>query len=141
MTTEATKQFNPKTYWLIAWSFFRRYPVFPAFILIVLVIAAIIGPTVAPYERDIGDVRARHNSPGTVDIKFPTKPKGGIDLTDTRVSAGSTFTTTYELPTDNQIFDYDKDGSYNNNIAWNEETPNSPDILFSNISQEGSLLT
>lgn len=142
MATETTSsQFNPLKYWIIAWSFFRRYPVFPAVILIVLVIAAIIGPTVAPYERDIGDVRARHNLPGTVDIKFPTKPKGGIDLTDTDIAAGSTFFATYELPTDNQIFDIGKDGSYNNDISWNESTPNTPDILFSNITQEGAILT
>ena len=142
MATETTSsQFNPLKYWIIAWSFFRRYPVFPGVILIVLVIAAIIGPTVAPYERDIGDVRARHNLPGTVDIKFPTKPKGGIDLTDTDIAAGSTFIATYELPTDNQIFDIGKDGSYNNDISWNESTPNTPDILFSNITQEGAILT
>ena len=48
--------------------------------------------------------------------------------------------TTYELPTDNQIFDIDKDGSYNNNISWNEDSPNTPDILFSNITQEGAVL-
>ena len=142
MATETTSsQFNPLKYWLITWSFFRRYPVFPGVILVVLVIAAIIGPTVAPYERDIGDVRARHNLPGTVDIKFPTKPKGGIDLTDTDIAAGSTFIATYELPTDNQIFDIGKDGSYNNDISWNESTPNTPDILFSNITQEGAILT
>ena len=142
MATETTSsQFNPLKYWLITWSFFRRYPVFPAVILIVLVIGAIIGPTVAPYERDIGDVRARHNLPGTVDIKFPTKPKGGIDLTDTDIAAGSTFIATYELPTDNQIFDIGKDGSYNNDISWNENTPNTPDILFSNITQEGAILS
>ena len=142
MATEtSSSQFNPLKYWLITWSFFRRYPVFPAVILIVLVIAAIIGPTVAPYERDIGDVRARHNLPGTVDIKFPTKPKGGIDLTDTDIAAGSTFFATYELPTDNQIFDIGKDGSYNNDISWNESTPNTPDILFSNITQEGPILS
>lgn len=142
MATETTSsQFNPLKYWFIAWSFFRRYPVFPGVILIVLVIAAIIGPTVAPYERDIGDVRARHNLPGTVDIKFPTKPKGGIDLTDTDIAAGSTFIATYELPTDNQIFDIGKDGSYNNDISWNESTPNTPDILFSNITQEGAILS
>ena len=142
MATETTSsQFNPLNYWLITWSFFRRYPVFPAVILIVLVIAAIIGPTVAPYERDIGDVRARHNLPGTVDIKFPTKPKGGIDLTDTDIAAGSTFIATYELPTDNQIFDIGKDGSYNNDISWNEDSPNTPDILFSNITQEGAILS
>ena len=142
MATETTSsQFNPLKYWFITWSFFRRYPVFPGVILIVLVIAAIIGPTVAPYERDIGDVRARHNLPGTVDIKFPTKPKGGIDLTDTDIAAGSTFIATYELPTDNQIFDIGKDGSYNNDISWTESTPNTPDILFSNITQEGAILS
>ena len=44
MATETTSsQFNPLKYWLITWSFFRRYPVFPGVILIVLVIAAIIG--------------------------------------------------------------------------------------------------
>ncbi len=142
MATETTSsQFTPLKYWLVTWSFFRRYPVFPSVILIVLVIAAIIGPSVAPYERDIGDVRARHNLPGTVDIKFPTKPKGGIDLTDSDIAAGSTFIATYELPTDNQIFDIGKDGSYNNDIAWNENTPNTPDILFSNITQEGAILS
>ena len=142
MTTEtSSSQFNLLKYWLIIWSFFRRYPVFPAVILIVLVIAAIIGPTVAPYERDIGDVRARHNLPGVVDIKFPTKPKGGIDLTNSDISAGSTFVATYELPTDNVIFDIDGDGSFNNNISWNEDSPNTPEILFSNITQEGSMLS
>jgi len=142
MTTEvSSSQFNPLKYWLMTWSFFRRYPVFPLLILGVLIIAAIIGPTVAPYERDIGDVRARHNLPGTVDIKFPTKPKGGIDLTDTGISSGSAFVTTYELPTDNEIFDIDKDGSFLNNISWNEDSPNTPDILFSNITQEGPIIT
>ncbi|MCI0872067.1 MAG: ABC transporter permease [Chloroflexi bacterium] len=43
-----------------AWWFMRRYPVLPGFVLITLVIAAIIGPTVAPYERDIGPVGDRH---------------------------------------------------------------------------------
>ena len=142
MTTEVSNsQFSPLKYWLMTWSFFRRYPVFPLLILGVLIIAAIIGPTVAPYERDIGDVRARHNLPGTVDIKFPTKPKGGIDLTDTGISSGSAFVTTYELPTDNVIFDIDKDGSFLNNISWNEDSPNTPDILFSNITQEGPIIT
>lgn len=43
-----------------AWWAFRRYPVLPGFILVLLVIAAVIGPTVAPYERDIGPVGDRH---------------------------------------------------------------------------------
>ena len=47
------------------WWFLRRYPVFPGLVLTVLVIAAIIGPTVAPYERDIGNIRDRHLAPFT----------------------------------------------------------------------------
>ncbi len=43
-----------------AWWFVRRYPILPVFVLSLLVIAAIIGPTVAPYERDIGPVGDRH---------------------------------------------------------------------------------
>ncbi len=42
------------------WWFFRKYPIIPGFVLIVLVIAAVIGPAVAPYERDIGPVGDRH---------------------------------------------------------------------------------
>jgi peptide/nickel transport system permease protein len=42
------------------WWFIRRYPVIPAAVLILLVITAIIGPTVAPYERDIGKIQNRH---------------------------------------------------------------------------------
>ena len=45
------------------WWFLRRYPVLPGLVLVVLVIAAIIGPTVAPYERDIGEIRDRHLPP------------------------------------------------------------------------------
>ena len=36
------------------WDFLRHYPVLPVFILIVVVLAAIFGPLVAPYDRDIG---------------------------------------------------------------------------------------
>ena len=42
------------------WWFLRRYPVIPAFVLILLVIAAVIGPSVAPYERDVGLIGDRH---------------------------------------------------------------------------------
>ena len=42
------------------WWYLRRYPVIPVFVLMILVIAAIIGPTVAPYERDIGVLQDRH---------------------------------------------------------------------------------
>ncbi len=42
------------------WWFLRRYPVIPAFVLILLVIAAVIGPTAAPYERDVGLIGDRH---------------------------------------------------------------------------------
>jgi len=46
-----------------AWWWFRRYPVLPAFVLVMLIIAAAIGPTVAPYERDSGEIRDRHLRP------------------------------------------------------------------------------
>lgn len=42
------------------WWFIRRYPIIPIAVLVLLVIAAIIGPTVAPYERDIGVIGNRH---------------------------------------------------------------------------------
>ena len=141
MTTETkSSSFNPLGIWFIFWRFLRRYPVFPSIILIVLIIAAIIGPTVAPYERDIGDVRARHNSPGIVDIKFPTKPKGGIDLTDSSIAAGSTFVVSYELPTDNRMFDINGNGYLQDEISWNEDTPSAPDILFNSVVQDEELL-
>jgi peptide/nickel transport system permease protein len=46
-----------------AWWFLRRYPVIPSVILIMLVIAAAIGPTVAPFPRDSGWLGDRHLSP------------------------------------------------------------------------------
>ena len=142
MTTETSNALmNPLNIGSSIWRFLRRYPVFPAVILVVLIIAAIIGPTVAPYERDIGDVRARHSSPGIVDITFPTKPKGGIDLTDSSIAAGSTFIATYELPTDNRMFDINGNGFLNDEIAWNEDSPSTPDILFNTIAQDEELLT
>ena len=49
-------------YLLIGWQFLRRYPVIPIFILIMLLIAAAIGPYVTPYERDIGNIADRHLS-------------------------------------------------------------------------------
>ncbi len=42
------------------WWFMRKYPVIPIVVLSILIIAAIIGPTVAPYERDIGPIGDRH---------------------------------------------------------------------------------
>jgi peptide/nickel transport system permease protein len=42
------------------WWFMRRYPVIPIIVLAILVVAAIIGPVVAPYERDIGPIGDRH---------------------------------------------------------------------------------
>lgn len=59
-----------------AWWAFRRYPVIPGFILVLLVIAAVIGPTVAPYERDIGVVGDRHLGV----FKFSELPLEDIDL-------------------------------------------------------------
>ncbi len=43
-----------------AWWFMRRYPVLPGIVLFFLVVSAIIGPSVAPYERDIGPIGDRH---------------------------------------------------------------------------------
>jgi ABC-type dipeptide/oligopeptide/nickel transport system permease subunit len=49
------RSFFGKIWWIL-----RKYPVLPAAVLILLVVAAIIGPTVAPYERDIGPIGDRH---------------------------------------------------------------------------------
>jgi peptide/nickel transport system permease protein len=45
------------------WRFMRRYPVVPIFFLAVLVLAAIFGPMVAPYPRDIGELADAHLPP------------------------------------------------------------------------------
>jgi peptide/nickel transport system permease protein len=42
------------------WHVMRKYPVLPVFVLSLLVLAAVIGPTIAPYERDIGPIGDRH---------------------------------------------------------------------------------
>ncbi len=42
------------------WNIMRKYPVLPGAVLVILVIASIIGPSVAPYQRDIGPVGDRH---------------------------------------------------------------------------------
>ena len=52
-------------YLLMGWFFLRRYPVIPIFILILLLVAAAIGPYVTPYERDIGNIADRHLPPFT----------------------------------------------------------------------------
>jgi peptide/nickel transport system permease protein len=47
----------------IGWSFLRRYPVIPIFLLLLLLISAAIGPYVTPYARDIGNINDRHLPP------------------------------------------------------------------------------
>ena len=42
------------------WHIMRKYPVLPGTVLVILIIASIIGPSVAPYQRDIGPVGDRH---------------------------------------------------------------------------------
>ena len=42
------------------WYVLRRYPVIPLIVLAILVIAAAVGPSIAPYERDIGPIGDRH---------------------------------------------------------------------------------
>ena len=123
------------------WWYFRRYPIFPAVVLIVLVIAAIIGPTVAPYERDIGDVRLRQSPPGYGDVKFPVR---NIDLNKAYgadIPAGTVFPLELELTTDNRMFDYDNDGSFNNNISWNEDSVSTPDIVFNQVTGDKEIVT
>ena len=47
------------------WWFLRRYPVIPIAVLMFLVIFAIIGPYITPYDRDIGNIMDRHLPPFT----------------------------------------------------------------------------
>ena len=61
------------------WWFFRRYPVFPIFILSVLVIASVIGPYVAPYPRDIGWLGDRHLPPFTTSPHVEEAREAGIN--------------------------------------------------------------
>lgn len=42
------------------WYIMRKYPVVPLIVLSILIIAAVVGPTIAPYERDIGVLGDRH---------------------------------------------------------------------------------
>ena len=49
--TYAGRGSNPLTW---SWYYLRRYPIIPIFILVLLLIAAIIGPYVAPFPRDKG---------------------------------------------------------------------------------------
>ncbi len=43
-----------------AWYLVRRYPVLPGIILSLLALAAVAGPWVSPYDRDIGTIEDRH---------------------------------------------------------------------------------
>jgi peptide/nickel transport system permease protein len=55
----------PLSYLRGFWRFMRNYPVVPLFILSALVVSAVIGPWVAPYPRDIGELPDRHLAPFT----------------------------------------------------------------------------
>ena len=69
-----------------AWWFFRRYPIIPIIILSVLVVTSIIGPWVAPFERDIGNLDDRHLPP------FTTSEYTGFHLFGTDHVGRDTFT-------------------------------------------------
>jgi peptide/nickel transport system permease protein len=45
------------------WHFMRRYPVIPAFFLVLLIFMAFFGPTVAPYRYEIGELDDTHLAP------------------------------------------------------------------------------
>lgn len=69
---------------VFTWWFLRRYPVIPVIILITLVIAAFIGPIVAPYPRDSGWLGDRHLPPFTTtsdEEKLAADAKGQLYLT------------------------------------------------------------
>jgi peptide/nickel transport system permease protein len=68
-------------YLVRSWWFLRRYPVIPIFILILLLIAAAIGPYVTPYERDIGNIADRHLEPFSTS-ENSVSGKGWIENSD-----------------------------------------------------------
>lgn len=72
-------------YLMQSWWFLRRYPVIPIFILILLLIAAAIGPYVTPYERDIGNIADRHLEPFTTS-EHSVSGKGWITNSDGTMS-------------------------------------------------------
>ena len=107
-------------YLVRSWWFLRRYPVIPIFILILLLIAAAIGPYVTPYERDIGNIADRHLEPFSTS-ENSVAGKGWITNSDGTMSPTQIVNGYHVLGTDHvgrDIFTRLLHGS-RINIYWN----------------------
>ena len=77
---EALLQIDEPSFISRAFARFRKWPYIPAFILVVLVFAAIAAPLISPYDPVKGDLRARSKPPigfgGTTEHLFGTDNQG-----------------------------------------------------------------
>ena len=52
-----------RVWWGAVYTFFRRWPVFPAFVLVTLVFCAVFAYQIAPYDPDVQSLRDRNEPP------------------------------------------------------------------------------
>ena len=63
LTEDPLEVTRTRIWWDAIYTFFRRWPVFPAFVLIALVFCAVFAYQIAPYDPDVQSLRARNTPP------------------------------------------------------------------------------
>ena len=64
LPTEHTPEvIRTRIWWDAIYTFFRRWPVFPAFVLVALVFCAVFAYQIAPYDPDVQSLRDRNTPP------------------------------------------------------------------------------